>query len=238
MIFIRSLAFWCFFALSIILFALAIGLLALVVRDSATLDGLATRWGRLNILAMRLLCGLDVEIRGAENLPPNGGFILASKHQSTWETIFLRGHLSGHQVWVLKQELLAIPFFGFALRKTGQIAIDRKAGKQALRQLVEAGNEALSQGKTLVIFPEGTRTPYGDANPTYHAGAAMLADKTGASIYPVAHNAGFFWPRRAFLIRPGTVKMSIGPAIAPEGQKTSAINERLRGWIEGEMQRL
>jgi 1-acyl-sn-glycerol-3-phosphate acyltransferase len=238
MTFIRSLLFWCFFALSIIAFALGIGLLALVVRDSARLDRLASRWGQLNIGAMRILCGLDVDIRGEEGLPKGGGFILASKHQSTWETIFLRGYLPGHQVWVLKQELLAIPFFGYALRKTGQIAIDRKAGKQALRQLVEAGNQALSQGKTLVIFPEGTRTPFGEANPTYHAGAAMLADKTGASIYPVAHNAGFFWPRRSFLIRPGRVQLSIGPAIVPEGLKTSAINERLKSWIEAEMQRL
>lgn len=238
MIFIRSLLFWCFFAFSIILFALGIGLLAMAVRDSAFLDRLSTAWGRLNIWAMRVFCGLKVAIRGQEHLPPNGGFILASKHQSTWETIFLRGFVSGHQIWVLKQELLAIPFFGFALRKTGQIAIDRKAGKQALRQLVEQGREALSQGKTLVIFPEGTRTPYGEANPIYHAGAAMLADKTGASILPVAHTAGAFWPRRAFLIRPGEVQLSIGPAIAPVGLKSSAINERLKSWIESEMQHL
>lgn len=238
MIFIRSLLFWSFFAISIILFALGIGLLALVVRKSATLDAMATRWGKINIQAMKLLCGLGVAIRGQENLPTSGGFILASKHQSTWETVFLRGYLSGHQAWVLKQELLAIPFFGYALRKTGQIAIDRKAGKKALRQLIEDGNAALAQGMTLVIFPEGTRTPFGEPNPTYHAGAAMLADKTGASIYPVAHNAGFFWPRRSFLIRPGVVQLSIGPAIAPQGRKTSEINERLRAWIEAEMGRL
>lgn len=238
MIFLRSLLFWLFFSLSIISFALWIGLFALLGRNSADLDGMATRWGRLNSQVMRLVCGLDVSISGQELLPTEGGFILASKHQSTWETIFLRGFVPGQQAWVLKQELLSIPFFGYALRKTGQIAIDRKAGKKALRQLIEDGQQAITQHKTLVIFPEGTRTPFGEPNPTYHAGAAMLAEKTHAPIYPVAHNAGRFWPRKGFLIRPGLIQLHIGPAIQPEGLKTSEINERLKAWIEAEMGRL
>ncbi len=141
------------------------------------------------------------------------------------------------QVYVLKRELLWIPFFGWGLAMTSPIAIDREKGTSALRQLARKGKERLAQGFWVVIFPEGTRTAPGERR-KYQLGGAWLAAASGAPVVPVAHNAGLVWPRNAFLKRPGTITVRIGPPIEPEGLEPNAINALAARWIEEQQKTL
>lgn len=184
---------------------------------------------------LRVICGIRMEVRGAQNIPAQPCIVMC-KHQSAWETFALQT-VFPPQVWVLKRELLWLPFFGWGLAVTSPIAIDRSKGKQAMRQLLEQGADRLRRGFCVVIFPEGTRTAYGTRG-RYKAGGGVLAESTGALVVPVAHNAGKLWRRNAFLKYPGTVVMSIGNPIDPRGLKADEINRRVEDWIEGEMARL
>lgn len=184
---------------------------------------------------LRVICGVRMEVRGAEHIPKQPCIVLC-KHQSAWETFALQT-VFPPQVWVLKRELLWLPFFGWGLAMTSPIAIDRSKGKQAMRQLLEQGRDRLASGFCVVIFPEGTRMPYG-VRGKYKMGGAMLGASTGAPVVPVAHNAGKFWGRNAFLKRPGTIVMSIGKPIDPAGLTAEEINRRAEDWIESEVARL
>jgi 1-acyl-sn-glycerol-3-phosphate acyltransferase len=184
---------------------------------------------------LRVICGIKMEVRGAENIPQEPCIVL-SKHQSAWETFSLQT-VFPPQVWVLKRELLWLPFFGWGLAVTSPIAIDRSKGKQAMRQLLEQGKDRLHKGFCVVIFPEGTRMPYG-VRGKYKLGGAMLGESSGAPVVPVAHNAGKFWGRNAFWKHPGTIVLSIGQPIDPKGLKADEINRRVEDWIEGEMERI
>lgn len=184
---------------------------------------------------LRVICGIKMEVRGAENIPKEPHIVLC-KHQSAWETFSLQT-VFPDQVWVLKRELLWLPFFGWGLAVTSPIAIDRSKGKQAMKQLLEQGRDRLANGFCVVIFPEGTRMPYG-VRGKYKLGGAMLGESTGAPVVPVAHNAGKFWGRNAFLKHPGTIVMSIGQPIDPKGLKADEINRRVEDWIENEMTKL
>ncbi len=184
---------------------------------------------------LRVICGIKMEVRGAENIPKEPHIVLC-KHQSAWETFSLQT-VFPDQVWVLKRELLWLPFFGWGLAVTSPIAIDRSKGKQAMKQLLEQGKDRLARGFCVVIFPEGTRMPYG-VHGKYKIGGAMLGESSGAPVVPVAHNAGKFWGRNAFLKHPGTIVMSIGQPIDPKGLKADEINRRVEDWIENEMTKL
>ncbi len=184
---------------------------------------------------LRVICGIRMEVRGAEYIPKQPCIVLC-KHQSAWETFSLQT-VFPPQVWVLKRELLWLPFFGWGLAMTSPIAIDRSKGKQAMKQLLEQGRDRLASGFCVVIFPEGTRMPYG-VRGKYKMGGAMLGASTGAPVVPVAHNAGKFWGRNAFLKRPGTIVMSIGKPIDPTGLTADEINRRAEDWIESEVARL
>ncbi|HLY95787.1 MAG TPA: lysophospholipid acyltransferase family protein [Sideroxyarcus sp.] len=184
---------------------------------------------------LRVICGIKMEVRGAENIPKEPCVVMC-KHQSAWETFSLQT-VFPPQVWVLKRELLWLPFFGWGLAVTSPIAIDRSKGKQAMRQLLEQGKDRLARGFCVVIFPEGTRMPYG-VHGKYKIGGAMLGEASGAPVVPVAHNAGKFWGRNAFLKHPGTIVMSIGQPIDPKGLKADEINRRVEDWIENEMTKL
>jgi 1-acyl-sn-glycerol-3-phosphate acyltransferase len=187
------------------------------------------------IWLLRVVCCIRMEVRGAENIPKEPCVVLC-KHQSAWETFSLQT-VFPPQVWVLKRELLWLPFFGWGLALLNPIAINRSEGKQAIKQLLVQGKERLKQGFCVVIFPEGTRMPYG-VHGKYKIGGAMLAASGGALAVPVAHNAGKHWGRNAFLKRPGTIVMSIGKPIDPAGLKAEEINRRVEEWIETEMTRL
>jgi 1-acyl-sn-glycerol-3-phosphate acyltransferase len=192
-------------------------------------------WNHIVVRAARIICGIRYEIRGLENLPGHP-VIVMSKHQSAWETIALPTLFPPMSI-VLKQELLWLPFFGWAMRMASPIAIDRKAGKEALRQIVAQGRDRIAEGFWVLIFPEGTRVKAGEAG-RYGIGGAWLATHTNTPVLPVAHNAGEVWPRNSFVKRPGTVYVSIGPVIPSEGKKADVLNEEVKTWIETEMKKL
>ena len=194
-----------------------------------------TGWALIMLWLLRVLCGIRMEVRGAGNIPKQPCIVLC-KHQSAWETIALQ-KVFPPQVWVLKRELLWLPFFGWGLAMTSPIAIRRSEGREAIRQLLRQGKERLEQGFCVVIFPEGTRIPYGQRG-KYKSGGALLGASSGAPVVPVAHNAGRLWGRKSFLKHPGVITMSIGAPIDPAGLKAEEINRRVEEWIETEIARL
>jgi 1-acyl-sn-glycerol-3-phosphate acyltransferase len=233
MTFIRSLIF---FVVQIIWTPIyATMVLSLFMLKPHTRYRLASGLAYSTVWLLRVICGIRMEVRGAENIPQQPCIVLC-KHQSAWETFALQT-VFPPQVWVLKRELLWLPFFGWGLALTSPIAIDRSKGKQAMKQLLEQGKHRLDDGFCVVIFPEGTRMPYG-VRGKYKIGGAMLGESSGAPVVPVAHNAGKHWGRNAFIKHPGTIVMSIGPAIDPKGLKADEINRRVEDWIEGEMPKL
>jgi len=190
-----------------------------------------SQWARIMVKAAELMCGIRYRVLGAENIPDEACILIAN-HQSAWET-FCFQLIFPPQVWVLKRELLWIPFFGWGLAMLAPIAIDRSSGARALRQTYEQGKDRLGRGFWIVIFPEGTRVGPGVDRP-YQSGGAWLAVKTGAKIVPVAHNAGLCWPRNAFLKRPGVITVKIGAPIDPTDMSVSELNTRVERWIKSE----
>ena len=192
-------------------------------------------WSRLVVLMARALCGIRWQIEGGERLPRMPAVIL-SKHQSAWETMAFQ-LIFPAQSYLLKRELLWIPFFGWGLALMSPIAIDRSRGLAALRQLVRRGKERLAQGFWVVVFPEGTRVAPGERR-KYQVGGALLAEHSGAPVVPVAHNAGLVWPRNAFIKRPGTITVRIGPTIDSAGRDAATINALAEQWIEEQQKTL
>ncbi|SNX60673.1 1-acyl-sn-glycerol-3-phosphate acyltransferase [Nitrosomonas ureae] len=192
-------------------------------------------WTFIMLFLLRNVCGIRYQIIGAENIPKIPSIVL-SKHQSAWETLAFQ-KIFPPQVWVLKKELLRIPFFGWGLAMTSPIAIDRSAKKKALEQIVEQGKDRLKQGFWIVIFPEGTRIPPGQRG-KYRIGGAWLATHTNTLVVPVAHNAGELWGRNSFIKYPGTITVSIGEPIDPTGMEPGELNAQVEAWIEFEMLRI
>jgi 1-acyl-sn-glycerol-3-phosphate acyltransferase len=190
-----------------------------------------TQWARFNLWWLRLTCRLTYRVQGRNNIPA-GNAIVFCKHQSAWETLALQS-IFPPQIWLLKRELLWIPFFGWGLAMLEPIAIDRSAGRKAIEQLVRQGKERLAAGRWVIIFPEGTRMAPGQTG-RYGIGGAVLAAASGYPVVPVAHNAGEFWPRRGFIKRPGTITVSIGPVVETRGKDAEMIREEARAWIEHE----
>ncbi len=192
-------------------------------------------WSRLVILLSKMILKIDWRIEGREHLPQRPSVILA-KHQSAWETMAFQLFFPP-QVHVLKRELLWIPFFGWGLALMSPIAIDRRRGHSALRFMAKRGKQRLAQGFWIVVFPEGTRVAPGEKRP-YQIGGAWLAAASGAPVVPVAHNAGLVWPRNAFLKRPGTVTIRIGPPIDSADRDPATINRLAEKWIEEQQKAL
>lgn len=192
-------------------------------------------WAHLMLFLLRVICGVRYRVLGAEHIPETPSIVL-SKHQSAWETLAFQ-QIFPPQVWVLKKELLRIPFFGWGLAMTSPIAIDRSSGKAALKQIVEQGRNRLKQGFWIVIFPEGTRIAPGEKG-KYGIGGAWLATHTDAPVVPVAHNAGEFWSKDAFVKLPGTITVSIGAPIDSTGMEPGELNTKVEAWIEAEMARI
>ncbi len=192
-------------------------------------------WSRLVIFLAKTILGIRCKVEGRENLPARPAVIL-SKHQSAWETLAFQ-EIFPPQVHVLKRELLWIPFFGWGLALMSPIAIDRTRGVAALRSIARRGRERLAQGFWVVVFPEGTRVAPGERR-AYQLGGAWLAVASGAPIVPVAHNAGRVWPRNAFLKRPGTVTVRIGPPIESRDRDPKMLNALAETWIEEQQKAL
>lgn len=192
-------------------------------------------WSRFALWWLRVTCSLDYRVRGRENLPAEPAVIL-SKHQSAWETLAFQ-EIFPPQAWVLKRELLWIPFFGWGLAASHPIAIDRGSGMRALEQVIRQGRERLAQGLWVVVFPEGTRMAPAQRG-QYNPGGAMLAVHAGAAVVPVALNSGDYWPRKSFLKRPGTIEVVIGPAIDTRGRKAREVAREAESWIEDTVARI
>ena len=189
----------------------------------------------MNVFLLKHLCGLDYVIEGQENIP-EGTAIIFSKHQSTWETMALQ-LIFPPQTFVVKRELMRIPFFGWGLSVLKPIAIDRGSGRNAIKQIVHQGIDRLKAGIWIVIFPEGTRVRPGQ-KVRYKMGGAILAAESGYPIVPVAHNSGEFWPKKQFLKKPGTIRLVIGPPIQTQDRKPEAILAEAETWIETTMARI
>jgi len=192
-------------------------------------------WSRCVIFLSWIILGIRWRVEGRENLP-RGPAVILSKHQSAWETLAFQ-HIFPPQVHVLKRELLWLPFFGWGLALMSPIAIDRRRGHSALRFMAKRGKQRLAQGFWIVVFPEGTRVAPGEKRP-YQIGGAWLAAASGAPVVPVAHHAGLVWPRNAFLKRPGTVTIRIGPPIDPADRDPATINRLAEKWIEEQQKAL
>ena len=187
------------------------------------------QWARGVNLLMRAIAGIDVEVRGRENLPPPP-FLLASKHQSAWETMALQ-FVFPPQVQVVKRELLFVPFFGWGLASLNPIAIDRAAPARALRQVLRTGCERIADGWCVLLFPEGTRTRPGEQRP-YMPSAAALALRAKCPLVPVAHNAGVYWSRNAMHKFSGTIELKIGEPLYPDGRSAAELTTAAAAWVE------
>lgn len=196
---------------------------------SHELYAIARSWARLNLWLLAKLCDLTYTVEGVENIPA-GAHVSMWKHSSAWETI-AQAAVFPPQAWVLKRELMWIPLVGWAVKCLKPIAINRKAGATAVTQVIEQGKQRLSEGLWILIFPEGTRVAVGETR-KYGVSGALLASKAGCKIIPVAHNAGYYWPRRGWLKKPGTIRVVIGPAIDAAGRDPRELNDEVRAWIE------
>ncbi len=186
-------------------------------------------WADSVLFVLKRLCGLDFTVEGRENVP-DGNAVALMKHSSAWETV-AQFRLFPVQTWVLKRELMWVPFLGWVLKLLKPIAIDRRGGRTAVQQVVAQGSARLAEGLWIVIFPEGTRVPAGESR-RYGISGALLAARAGKPVVPVAHDAGEYWPRRGWLKRPGTVRVRIGPPIPTAGRDAREITADVQAWIE------
>lgn len=232
--YVRSAIYWVVMAIVVIVIALT-GLFTAPLPFKSRYKYLATA-PKICIEALRIICGVDYKVENVGGKLPDGAAIVMSKHQSTWET-FAFTFLFPPQVWVLKDSIMKIPFFGWGMALLNPIAIDRSAGTKALEQVVEQGRDRLDNGAWVIIFPEGTRVSVGSKK-RYKTGGAYLASETGYPVVPVAHNAGIFWPKNSFLKHPGTVTVRIGAVIDSKGKSQKDINEEVEQWIEAQMPEL
>lgn len=224
---LRSVLFTTLLFVGTLLYAVVV--LAFGWLPSKRLYVIARSWARVNLWLLHKLCGLTYTVEGMENIPP-GAHVSMWKHSSAWETI-AQASVFPPQSWVLKHELMLIPLVGWAVKCLKPIAINRKAGATSVTQVVEQGLQRLSEGLWILIFPEGTRVAVGEKR-KYGVSGALLASKAGCKIVPVAHNAGYFWPRRGWVKKPGTIRVVIGPPIDAAGRDPRELNEEVRAWIE------
>jgi 1-acyl-sn-glycerol-3-phosphate acyltransferase len=229
---IRSIIFNIVFYLN--LFALLIAALPTLVMPRAGILAVAKFWARTNLWLLRAICGITVEFRGLEKIP-RGPLIVACKHQSLWETFALLPLLSD-PVYIMKRELMWIPFFGWYTWKAGMIAVDRSKGSQALADMNACVGRELARNRQIIIFPEGTRRPPG-AEPNYKYGVVHLYLETGVACLPIALNSGLFWPRRSVRRYPGTIRVEVLDPI-PQGLSKVAFFELLQREIEAAATRL
>ena len=230
---IRALFFWILFLPGVLIAAMVVSLLFFLSVESRQV--IVRIWIEWSLGVLRLFCGLKYEVSGLENIPSDG-FIVMSKHSSTWETIALQRFFKP-MIWVVKRELTWIPFFGWALKSMGSIALNRGTGRKAINQLIEESSEHMAKGRILMLFPEGTRVPPGQKKP-FKIGGAVVSEKTGYSILPIAHNAGEFWPRHSWIKWPGTIRVSIGKPISAKDKSAEQIIEAVGSWITSETERL
>lgn len=232
MLLLRSLVFnLLFYAVTV---AIAVIGLPFLLGPPAGMRGVMSLWGRVVIRLLRVICGVQLELRGMERIPP-GASVLASKHQSAFDTIVWLA-LRPDVAYVLKKELLAIPLYGWIARRSGMIPVDRAGGGAALRSMLRGAQAVLAEGRPVLIFPEGTRTAPGQRIP-YLPGVVAIAGASPAPVLPVATDSGRVWGRRTFLRHPGVIRISVLPPLPP-GLPRARLLAALEAAIEGETDRL
>ena len=233
MLFIRSLIFQIYFFASVCIAAMSIFFLwwaPFRIRSAV-----AKWWGKSMLLVGRFVCGLDYVIEGEENIPAEPSVIMI-KHTTVFET-YAQLAVFPPQTWVVKRDLLWIPFFGWGLAAMKPIAIDRSAGHVAVNQVIEQGRARLAEGIWLTIFPEGHRMPQGQTK-KYGISGAALASEVQCPVLPVAHNAGDLWPRRGLRKKPGMIRFCIGPPIEPGDLPPKELNLAVQDWVENKMKEI
>ena len=186
-------------------------------------------WNVAVLWCVDVFCGITYEVRGRENIPESGPYMLMANHQSAFETVLLVVLLP-QPAFVLKQSLLWIPVIGWGLALTRPIVIDRSSPVRSMKRLLRQARERFARGDVVVIFPEGTRVPVGEHRP-YQVGGAHIATQSRIPVLPMVHNAGHFWPR-GFVKKSGKVMIRIGSPISTEGLKPEQLNGQIREWIE------
>lgn len=230
---IRSLLFALFQIIFTPPYALAV--LAMFWRGPIERYRFITFWCRANLWAARWICGIRHRVIGLEHMQATPHIVM-SKHSSTWETLFLT-QIFPPLAYVAKKELLSIPFFGWGFRFASPITIDRKSGHDAMTQMATQGRERFAQGFWIVVYPEGTRIRAGK-RAKYKTGGARLALALDVPVLPVAHNAGWIWPKGILGKTPGVITLSIGAPIAPRGHDPASLTRAVEAWIEGEVARI
>jgi len=236
---LRSGLFIAWMALTVVPYSLAVLLASIFIRGDA-LYWICVAWLRTVIWGARAICGVRHRVSGLQHLPsanPLAPLILAPKHQSAWETFALPTLMSHPLAYVFKRELLALPFFGWAIGRLDMIHIDRSQRAEAWAKVAEQGRALLARGHWVIMFPEGTRTERG-AQGSYRSGATRLALATGAPVVPIAVSSARCWPRKSFLLRPGLIEVSIGAPLSPLGREPNEMMLEIETWIEAEMRRL
>jgi 1-acyl-sn-glycerol-3-phosphate acyltransferase len=234
MVFIRSLIFF-----SLLLFTTSLAALLMLFAFPAPFfvrNKISVIWSNFNLWMLKHICGLDYRVSGAENIPDEPCIFLV-KHQSAWETIALFSIIPHQVVWVLKRELMWLPIFGWALALNRPIAIDRSAGRAAVKEMIEKGKARLDKGHSVIIFPEGTRVAPG-VKKRYGIGGSLLAEKSNHLVVPICHNAGIFWRRRDICKYPGTVDVVIGKPYRTDDSTAQEINHHVEAWIESTLESL
>ena len=227
MLVLRSLLFYIGQIISTILIA-PIGVIAFPL-DFKKRYYLITRWAVFNLWWLKLCCNVRYEIVGIDNIPEKPCIVMC-KHQSAFETLALQ-RIFIPQIWVLKKELLQIPIYGWGLASMQPIAINRDSTIKSFKQIADQGYERLKKGYWVVIFPEGTRVAP-NKKKKYLPGGGMLAEKSGAQVVPIAHNAGRLWPRNSMIKKPGLITIKIGPVIKSENKSAKEITNEVENWIE------
>lgn len=227
----------CLFNVYYVLVTLVICLIGIVIGPfSMKLCCLNARlWGILLLFGLKWLAGIKCEVKGKEYLPEKGPYIVASKHQSALETIAFHALLPS-PAYILKKELQYIPLFGWNLKLTGCVPIDRSSGTKAMRSILNGSEIRLAQKRPVVIFPEGTRTKPG-ATTRYNPGVGLLYEKFDVPMIPVALNTGYFWPKNAFFKNPGTLTIEFLPPM-PKGLDKREFIKELQDRIEEACARL
>ncbi|MCE2907323.1 MAG: lysophospholipid acyltransferase family protein [Burkholderiaceae bacterium] len=237
---LRSLLFVLWMAATVVPWGMLMLLLSMFVRGER-LYWPTMQWLRMAIWGARVICGIRARVQGLEHLPTAAehrrAVVLASKHQSTWETFFYPTLMPHPLAYVFKRELLYVPFFGWAMGRLDMIHIDRSKRAEAWNKVAEQGKRLAAEGIWVIMFPEGTRSERGRQG-VYKTGASRLAIATGVPIVPIAATSARCWPRKSFLLRPGVVDVSIGRPIDSTGREPEELMSEVEAWIEAEMRRL
>jgi 1-acyl-sn-glycerol-3-phosphate acyltransferase len=232
---LRSFVFVLFMTVTVIPWALAVLVYSIFARGDKVY-WLCVGWLNTAIWGAKVICGVRCRMHGTENLP-DSPVVLLPKHQSTWETFAFPGLMPHPLAYVFKRELLYIPFFGWAMARMDMIHIDRSKRTEAWSRVAEQGRKFMAMGHWVIMFPEGTRIARGQKG-NYKSGGTRLAVQTERPVLPVAVTSARCWPRKSFVLRPGVIDVSIGPAIPSTGREADELMREVEAWIEAEMRRL